>query len=228
VSEPIQGVLFDLYETLITEHDPAWRPRPGPAAALGVGEAEFSRAWAVERKLHVRGQLSFQQTLERICRSLAVDPRAEVIDRLYQERLALKTRALHGVEPEIVAMLEALVRGGIRLGLVTNAGDAEVAAFAGSPLARFFPKPIVSCHVQLLKPEPEIYAHAARYLDLSPSRIAFVGDGDSDELAGAERAGFRAFRATWFADRWPSTSPRAMHAPVGTPSELLRALGVVS
>ena len=58
MSEPIHGVLFDLYETLITEHDPDWRPRPGPAAKLGIDEAEFARAWAVQRKLHVRGERS--------------------------------------------------------------------------------------------------------------------------------------------------------------------------
>jgi putative hydrolase of the HAD superfamily len=235
MSEPVDGVLFDLFETLITEHDPAWRPRPGPAVALGIDEATFARAWGKERKLHVRGDLTFQQTIERICHALSVDSQPDVIERLYQERLALKARALQGVEPEIVAMLDTLIRSSKRIGLVTNAGDAEVASFATSPLAHFFPDPVVSYQVHLLKPDPEIYALAARRLAIPANRIAFVGDGDSDELAGAEGAGMRAFRATWFSDRWPSTSAResrraalSLHARVDRPQDLLRTLGVAN
>jgi len=35
-------------------------------------------------------------------------------------------------------------------------------------------------------------------LQAQPTTTLFVGDGADDELAGAERAGLRALRATWF------------------------------
>ncbi|MFB3103802.1 MAG: HAD family hydrolase, partial [Pseudomonadales bacterium] len=43
--------------------------------------------------------------------------------------------------------------------------------------------------VGLAKPEPEIYHHCLRLLNLGASQGVFVGDGGSDELSGARAVG---------------------------------------
>ena len=55
----------------------------------------------------------------------------------------------------------------------------------------------------MLKPEPQIYERGLQALGVSAAEAIFVGDGGSNELAGATRAGLTALWATWFLDRWP-------------------------
>ena len=55
----------------------------------------------------------------------------------------------------------------------------------------------------MLKPDPRIYQQVLQALGVSPEDTIFVGDGGSNELAGARRAGLTALWATWFLDRWP-------------------------
>ncbi len=43
----------------------------------------------------------------------------------------------------------------------------------------------------MLKPEPEIYKLAMDMLGTKPEESIFIGDGGSDELYGAKRAGMK-------------------------------------
>lgn len=51
---------------------------------------------------------------------------------------------------------------------------------------------VFSCSVGLRKPDPRIYLLACEELGVEPAEALFVGDGDNDELAGAERVGMTA------------------------------------
>ena len=42
---PVQVVLFDLYETLITEFDPDWKPGNTLGDCFGVDRQDFADAW---------------------------------------------------------------------------------------------------------------------------------------------------------------------------------------
>ena len=55
-----------------------------------------------------------------------------------------------------------------------------------------FDAEIFSCSVGLRKPDPRIYHLACGQLGVAPEDALFVGDGDNDELAGAERVGMTA------------------------------------
>jgi hypothetical protein len=41
----LEAVFIDLYETLITEFDPHWKPMPSTAERLGVDQRAFRAAW---------------------------------------------------------------------------------------------------------------------------------------------------------------------------------------
>ena len=103
-----------------------------------------------------------------------------------------------------VAMLRRLRKAGLKLALLSNADVQDVAAYAGSPLAGLFDVEVFSCDVGCAKPEAQIYHACLQALGLGASDCIFVGDGDSDELAGAKAVGLRTvFVSGVIAELWP-------------------------
>jgi putative hydrolase of the HAD superfamily len=197
--------LFDLYETLITEHDPGWMPDVSVAGRLGVDERDFADAWARVWVRRMTGLLpDYPSALREICASLDRAPDAEAIARLNEERLATKARCFARIEVEVLEMLRALTGASLRLGLVSNASFDEVAAWEECPLAPLFDVVVFSYQVGLAKPDARIYHLACERLHVDPASALFVGDGGSQELTGAADAGTIPYWATWFLERWPS------------------------
>ena len=91
---------------------------------------------------------------------------------------------------------------------------------------------LVSCEIGALKPDPVTYATVLDGLGVEAADAVFVGNGGSDELAGARRAGFgRVVHCNVF-DRtlgWVSADEQASRAAeadasVGTFDDLAREL----
>lgn len=104
-------------------------------------------------------------------------------------RIARFGGALINMPEETRRVLLALQRMGKRIGLVSNADVMEVAAWAQCPVAGLFDSTVFSCHAGCVKPEAEIYQLSLRELRVAPSECVFVGDGGSNELAGARAVG---------------------------------------
>ena len=77
----------------------------------------------------------------------------------------------------------------MKLALISNADAMEVAAWPESPLAGLFDVEVFSCTAGYVKPEPKIYYQCLDQLALKPQECLFVGDGGSNELAGAKAVG---------------------------------------
>jgi HAD superfamily hydrolase (TIGR01549 family) len=203
----IQAVVFDLYETLITEYDPDFRRGPSPAERLGIPSEVFERAWQSYARIRMTRSVDYRDLLRDVCQvaGLVVDAAVEeVIDGLYRERLAAKETPFLKVERPVLDGLRRLRATGLRLGLLSNCSVEEVAAWPRSELAPLFDDVVFSYSVGHAKPDRAIYAIACERLGLLPQHCAFVGDGGSDELLGAARAGMRPYCARWFLDRWPA------------------------
>lgn len=83
----MQAVLFDLYETLITEYVPDRRPGVG-AERLGLSEEFFDREWKARRDRRMRGEIpDYHSVVREICTTGGVAPNERVIEEIYQERL---------------------------------------------------------------------------------------------------------------------------------------------
>lgn len=78
----------------------------------------------------------------------------------------------------------------LELGLLSNAFAREVRAWARSPLAPYFEAACFSCDIGHEMPDPQAYAEALSRLGVPARAAVFVGDGGSNELAGAKAAGF--------------------------------------
>lgn len=197
----IQGVLFDLFETLVTEANSSIRRASSLASQLGVNEDAYRRHWRSRRPGVVLGRSTFRDTLAQIARTLGATPDETLLDELQSERVSQKAAVLRNVDPDVLAAIEALRGRGLRLAVVTNSFAEDVAGWDGSPLHLFFDVALFSCVVGLAKPDPQMYLLACRGLDVLPAHALFIGDGSDDELAGARRAGLHACQALWFLAR---------------------------
>jgi putative hydrolase of the HAD superfamily len=199
----VKAILFDLFETLITES--GTRP-PGVsslAPALGCEREAFRRHWKALRPAVTMGRLSFRQALGRITAALGNPADHLTLQRLSEQRVRIKAEPFERLEPQVVAMIDELRNRGLRLGVVSNCCAEDIAAWPKSPLASRFDCTAFSFELGLAKPDPEIYMEATCRLKIDGSETWFIGDGGDGELAGAEQAGLRPLRATWFLRRWP-------------------------
>jgi len=200
----MRAVIFDLYETLITENHPEWSETPTLAQRLGLDEEFCRREWRARYQARMTGALpDHGAVLREICQAAGATPSRGLIDRLVAERRQAKARPFERVESEMVDLLQTLRRRGLSVGLITNCTDEEVAAWDDSPFPALVDAAVFSCRVGVIKPEAEIYTFACDRLGVAPGDAWFVGDGGSDELRGARAAGLRPVWATWFIERWP-------------------------
>jgi HAD superfamily hydrolase (TIGR01509 family) len=209
-----RSVLFDLFETLVTESVTQPPGVSSLASGLGFEREAFRTQWKTLRPAVLTGRLSFRQALGDITTTLGNPADAATLQRLSDERARTKAQPLERVEPAVLATLDALRRRNIRLGVVSNCCAEDVAAWPTCPLATRFESVVFSYEVGRTKPDPEIYRHAAGRLGVDVSDAWYIGDGGDDELRGAAQAGLpRAFRALWFLRRWPHFRDEARSEP---------------
>ncbi len=126
------AVIFDLYETLVTEFDPDWRPQPSAASRLGVPDVIFTDVWLAPHAERMTRVMDFRVVLREVCdrAGVEIDSRIEqIIETLQVERLAAKAKPLIAAESEVISALVQLRAAGIKLGLVSNCSVEEVAAW---------------------------------------------------------------------------------------------------
>jgi HAD superfamily hydrolase (TIGR01549 family) len=101
-------------------------------------------------------------------------------------------RELFHTDPLAVAVVSAIHRAGLKLGIVSN---TFFPAFAIDNVLReeglldFFPVRIYSSDVGYMKPHPAIFRAALERLNVEASRAIHVGDRLSRDVRGARRAG---------------------------------------
>lgn len=207
---PVKAVIFDLYETLISEYVPVWKPHQTVIERLGLEVDAFRPVWVRLQRARFTGEIpDYTTVLRLICRELNHEPDEALLAALQAERLALKRGPFMTIAPQVIEMLTALAQRNIPVGVLSNAAPEEVAAWPESPLASLVQTAVFSCDVGMVKPDAAIYHLACTRLGVEPTETLFVGDGGSDELNGAANAGLTPLWATWFLDQWPAWKGRA-------------------
>jgi len=135
-------------------------------------------------------------------------------------RHKLAQAPVHPEAPEVLAR----VRSRYRVALLSNADDD----FLRECLQRnhlSFELVVTSEGARALKPDPAIFLHLVRALDLEPPDVVYVGDNPLPDILGAKRAGLR---AVWL-DRLGRRRPRRVPPPdlkIKSLRHLLPALGL--
>jgi putative hydrolase of the HAD superfamily len=102
----------------------------------------------------------------------------------------LKARLFAGTthDPDMVDVVDAARTAGIRTALVSNSWGGE--DYPLEVLEPLFDEMVISGHVGLRKPDPDIYLLAAERIGVPPQDCVFVDDFPSN-IAGAEAVGMR-------------------------------------
>lgn len=112
---------------------------------------------------------------------------------------AWRTRYGEMVDGEIagsVAILDELAAAGVPLGMLTNMpSDQQEACFAPFTRAHLFQSIVVSGPLNMMKPDPRLYAIALERLGFPASEVLFVDDSAAN-VAGAAAVGMPAHRFT--------------------------------
>src|SRR5262245_37072787 len=109
----ITAILFDLYETLITESDTA-PPRAGKLGpALGLDGDAYRALWKPQRQRLIRGEVHFTDALMEIGARMGqtIDPAA--VNKARDERMRAKEEAFRRARPELVELTRELSNQGL-------------------------------------------------------------------------------------------------------------------
>ena len=193
----IKAVIFDLFETLITE----W------------GHEKYTKR-LISEDLHLEydlfnssgrylGKVSFEESIRYVCQKCGVTLLPDQMAHIAGKRLSTKAACFDHIEPDVIALLTELKAGGFRLAMLSNCSSEEVTAIRQSSLCPYFDTLILSYEVGLSKPDPLIYGKLLSQLHLPAEECFYTGDGGSNELEGARAAGMVAVQAKWYTNNHP-------------------------
>ena len=190
-------LLFDLFFTLVTSNT---HVSEHEISHLGITWAQWERCVAESGAYlgRVTAPLDILREIVR-CSGKSVDEAA--LRAMCARRIVRVWDIVTNVQPEVLETLRALKTRGHRLCLVSNADAIDALPWTATPLAPLFDEAVFSCDVRLQKPDPAIYLLAAGRMGARPEDCVFVGDGGSNELAGAKAVGMRTVQARHFLRR---------------------------
>jgi putative hydrolase of the HAD superfamily len=182
----IRGVVFDLWNTLAS-----WRENESNdfrrrwTERIGVTPEAFDEAWHAPGAYERRESGPIADALTSTLAALGVE---DDVSEVVEWRVDIARRALVP-DPDVIPTLEEIRRRGLATGLVSNSTEEVALVWTDTPLAALFDVAVFSATAGWLKPDARIYEAALAGLGLEAAECLFVGDGQNDELAGAERLG---------------------------------------
>lgn len=196
----MKAVIFDLFETLVTENALPDMTREEEALFLGADPTAFAAAWKAGSAARKTGKLSPADAL----RECAPEANEGALKADFLRRRRRLRALFEKPDGEILLLLSDLKRRGYALGLVSNCDEEDAAALKVSLLSVYPDAQALSCETGLLKPDPQAYLAAAQMLRTAPEECLYIGDGEvngeNGEMAGAAKAGMKPLRAAWFRD----------------------------
>jgi putative hydrolase of the HAD superfamily len=181
----IRAVVFDLWNTIAEWPEAMWAEmRPRVAERLGLTLEDFEERWY--------GDLAQVREMGPIADALAVfEPSPEAVADVTELRRTVTVKGLTPV-PGAVETITALRERGLKTGLITVCSEDVALLWPETRFHGLFDAEVFSATCGLRKPDPRIYRLALDQLGVEPGEAMFAGDGDNDELAGAERVGMTA------------------------------------
>jgi len=186
-----KAVIFDLFGTLVdTSSRSAYASvLRKMAAVLKVPHDEFVQLWFDTFPHRTTGKLSSPEAnIQFICDELKMQCNAVQVKEAIGIRLQFVVQSL---EPrkDSVAVLREIKRRGMKIGLISDCSWEVPALWGNIALAGLVDVPLFSCSIGMKKPDPRIYKQSTDMLGVHPKDCIYVGDGSSNELNGAKKAG---------------------------------------
>ncbi|SCL18295.1 putative hydrolase of the HAD superfamily [Micromonospora rhizosphaerae] len=188
-----QAVLFDFFGTLTRS---VQRGSGHRSTAELLGCPSETLVEVLDRTYYQRatGLLGdAEATLRWVCAQAGVNPS----DAAMRAAVAARHRAVRAdtrLRAEAVPVLSALRQRNVRTGLISDCTHELPAFLPQLAVAPLLDVRVFSVQVGRCKPDPALYLTACQRLGLVPADCLYVGDGGSQELTGAARAGMTAVR----------------------------------
>ncbi len=219
----VRAVIFDMFETLITHYQSPLYFGKQMAEDVGMPVDHFHSLWHTTEEDRSLGKLTLEEVIENILR---VNHRYSeaLLKKIVDKRIAAKEECFRHLHSEIIPMLTALKKMGLRIGLISNCFSEEAKVIRSSELFPYFNAVYLSYEQGLQKPDEEIFRRCMEGLAVAAEECLYVGDGGSYELETARKLGMKAVQAAWYLQE--GTSQPARRKPDFPQAE--RPLEVVS
>ena len=216
---PVNGVTFDLWQTLILDRPELGWGRmkariDGTIEALEKTGVSFAQDKVSEayrqcartcQEIRAKAQdVSFMEQIE--CFIQCIDPNLTdqlerwVVSRItdvYADSLFSNPPPVH---PDAAAVLKSVKDIGYKLGLISNTGMTPGFTFRQYMeqvgILGYFDALTFSDEVRLAKPSTEMFLQTARELGVPPGEVVHIGDDPRNDVAGARNAGMKTIWVT--------------------------------
>ena len=192
-----KAVIFDMYETLITHYNCPLYFSAEMAADAGVPVEKFQPFWRSTEYERTVGKMTFEDVITRILKENNCYSE-EKLNKIVDKRTAIKKECFYHLHDEIIPMLKALRKKGIKIGLISNCFSEEAVVIRRSVLFPYLDEVCLSYEEGLQKPDVEIYRRCVDKLSVAPQECVYVGDGGSFELETSKELGMKAVQAVWY------------------------------
>ena len=198
-----KAVVFDLFETLITEWGHEKYTKKAMCADLGIEPVDFNEYWEEKEQERYLGGISFEESILYVCEKCRKPLEPSLLAYITEKRIRTKSECFKYVIPEVYQLLRVIREMRMKTAIVSNCSSEEVQVFRKSEISRLFDAAVLSFEVHMKKPDLCIYEEASKRLGIDMRECIFVGDGGSNELVGARNAGMKAIQAKWYTDKHP-------------------------
>ena len=235
---PIEAITFDFWNTLIAEDGTSQDHRSEhwvealidhghdiDDAAMSAGMGELWRWYNIEWQ--ARRVVTAEVAVTKLVEALGIEPTVPLVDTMLEVLHAGRDPEHMTVAAGIGDALETIRAGGVRVGIICDVGFTPAPTLrrylAHYGLLGYFDAWSFSDEVGTYKPDPAIYAHARRSLDVSGA-MAHIGDLRRTDIAGAHDVGWLALRYTGLND--DSSELPDGDVVIGHHREIAAALGL--
>lgn len=198
-----KAVIFDLFETLITEWGHKKYTKNELCADLNISRDDFDIYWNEKALDQYLGTITFQESLQYVCENCGRTVSPAQIEAITAKRIQTKSDCFNHILPEVFDLLKQIKTMGLKTAIVSNCSSEEVEVLRESKICDYFDEIILSYEVHMKKPDSCIYEEAAKRLGVSNCECFFVGDGGSNELCGAKDADMKPIQAKWYTNKYP-------------------------
>ena len=133
-------------------------------------------------------------------------PKLDELTQFWFQQFGLSAVAMPGAN----SLLAELKQQGYKLAIVSNGGHAtRLTILQGLGFSHYFDEIISSELVGISKPNPEIFLHTSRQLNIVPENCLFIGDHPVNDIQGATQAGMKALWLQGF-------HKTGVHKPINT------------